>query len=534
MPFKSRHFSHESGTRVAQTIEHDIASNSQSESNRLLAAGWLTDCVSNHERCNYDSTQHLPKRLLDLSSGVDNAKYIRLVETDNSSSNVEYMTLSHCWGSKPVIRLTRHTLEGLISGLSISNLPQTFQDAIVVAGWFGSQYLWIDSLCIMQDMIEDWERESAQMYHIYRNARLNIAATGATDSHSGLFHDRDPSMVSSGLLKTAWNGQLPKGTFRFFWRQIWDHGVNKAPLCRRAWVVQERCLARRNVHFGSESIYFECHELEACEAFPAGLPQAFRGLVRNRLKAGALPTFRGSSSEATSSFRSWQKIVIAYMQCSLTYASDKVIALSGVAADFAKSSNGIYLAGLWKNDYFISQLLWTVRDGYRQLNGQPSVRPSKYRAPSWSWMSIDANITLPLIFEPALIEVLDTKVELVNDSIPFGALKAGFISICGYLISTRLRKKPDTRAEYYAVDPSGVQAGCVRLAFDTTDDFATEAFCMPVRFSWKGHLEGLLLQLSGNEDMMFRRVGHFKTDDTQLQETWVPKGGDQNVVLKIV
>ena len=457
-----------------------------------------------------------------------------MVETDKLLSNIEYMTLSHCWGSKPVIKLARGNLQSFENGILISNLPQTFQDAIAVTSWFGCRYLWIDSLCIVQDMIEDWESESAEMYHIYRNAQLNIAATGAHDSHSGLFYDREPSIVSSGLLKVFWSGTLPQGTLRFFWRQIWDHGVGKAPLCRRAWVVQERYLARRNLHFGSESLFFECHEFEACEAFPGGLPDAFRGLTTNRLKGGALMTFRDKLSVSTSFFRSWQKIVVAYMQCNLTYPSDKMIALSGVAAKFAESADDTYLAGLWRNNYFAAQLLWGVRIGLKQLNGKPSKRTWEYRAPSWSWMSIDANINLPLNFEAPLIEILDAKTELVNDRQPFGAVKGGFIFVAGQLIRATFQEKSDTRADYYAHDAKGTRDGCLRLAFDTAVDHTTEAFCLPMRHPWDDNLEGLILQSTGTEHMTFRRIGHFDTDDLELQKKWLTKGCYPHVELKIV
>lgn len=93
-------------------------------------------------------------------------------------------------------------------------------------------------------------------------------------------------------------------------------------------------------------------------------------------------------------FKEWSKIIAAYSACDLTYAGDKVIALSGVAQDFQMSNNDIYLAGLWRR-CLAEQLLWIVGSNSRQINGQPSVRPSIYRAPSWSWLPIDGIIALP-------------------------------------------------------------------------------------------------------------------------------------------
>ncbi|KAL9637450.1 MAG: hypothetical protein Q9164_002176 [Protoblastenia rupestris] len=279
--------------------------------------------------------------------------------------------------------LTQSNIERLKKSILISDLPKTFQDAVMVpATWFQYNFLWIDSLRIIQDSAEDWQKESAEMRHIYKNAWLNIAATGATDSFCGLFFDRNPSIVSSGLALVYWEGRMPKGTFRFFLSDIWADGVSRAPLNTRAWVVQERFLARRNLHFGSKSLFFECREMEACEAFPGGLPQPFRTLLVNRFKDISQSTNPKPSDRVASFLRSWQKIASAYMDCDLTYASDKMIALSGVADGFRNISNDVYVAGLFNNGFLTEQLLWRVVG--KQVGGQPSTESSVYRAPSWS------------------------------------------------------------------------------------------------------------------------------------------------------
>lgn len=126
-----------------------------------------------------------------------------------------------------------------------------------------------------------------------KNARCNIAASGAINPSVGLFFDRDPCLVSISSVAASWHGSgsPPQGRFAFFMSQIWSHGVGRAPLNTRAWVLQEGFLSRRTFHFGAESIFFECHELEACETFPGGLPPAifeyrflsrFKGLINSR------------------------------------------------------------------------------------------------------------------------------------------------------------------------------------------------------------------------------------------------------------
>jgi hypothetical protein len=58
-----------------------------------------------------------------------------------------YTVLSHCWGKNPQhIMLTKSTVEMLKTGIALSSLPKTFQDAIAITRIFDIQYVWIDSL----------------------------------------------------------------------------------------------------------------------------------------------------------------------------------------------------------------------------------------------------------------------------------------------------------------------------------------------------------------------------------------------------
>ena len=129
----------------------------------------------------------------------------------------------------------------------------------------------------------------------------------------------------------SWDGKLTKENFRFFLRHVWAHEVGRAPLSKRAWIIQERFLARRSLYFGSESMYYECHDSEAFEMFPGQPPIFFETRLVNRFKGARPSEDPDSTARALSFLKSWQKIVYAYMECDLTYESDKMIALSGVA-----------------------------------------------------------------------------------------------------------------------------------------------------------------------------------------------------------
>ena len=87
-----------------------------------------------------------------------------------------YIALSHCWGKAPIVRTTKDTLSRRRQGIDTSLLPPAFQDAILIARRLEVRYLWIDSLCIIQDDELDWQTESAKMSTIYQNALLTISA----------------------------------------------------------------------------------------------------------------------------------------------------------------------------------------------------------------------------------------------------------------------------------------------------------------------------------------------------------------------
>ena len=442
------------------------------------------------------------------------------------------MTLSHCWGPNPPIRLTQSNIESMRTGIFVGDLPRSFQHAIAVTWWFRCRYLWIDSLCIIQDSREDWQSESGLMRHVYKNAWLNIAATAAADSSSGLFIDRKPSLVSTGAVSISWEGTLPTGIFYFFLRDFWEDEISRAPLNRRAWVVQERFLSRRNLHFGSSGIYFECHEMEACETFPKRLPTFFKEALVNRFKEIDVPPIQNATARAKSFLRNWQKIRRAYTNSNLTYASDKMIALSGVAEEFHNMSNYSYLAGLWKECFLANQLLWKAR---KQPNGQPSVRPSVYRAPSWSWLSLDATIPGSVTIGPAVfIEILDAHTTLVDDNSPTGQVKHGAIRVRGQLERVQLQKVPETRDSYSICEEDGKRTGLLTVTFDEEAFRPTQAYCMPVMFSTSDTLDGLMLVSTGQAPTEFRRVGFFESDDDETHEKLAKKDPKNKTVFTIV
>ena len=112
---------------------------------------WRLECQSHHSACVPAlSDAYLPSRLVDVA----NPEVIKLVDTKGKKGR--YFCLSHCWGTEGMpIRTTRETIHSIRSGVAVASLPATFRDAVEVTRKLGCQYLWIDSLCIIQDDSHD-------------------------------------------------------------------------------------------------------------------------------------------------------------------------------------------------------------------------------------------------------------------------------------------------------------------------------------------------------------------------------------------
>jgi hypothetical protein len=176
-----------------------------------------------------------------------------------------YIALSHCWGAptaeeKRQFCTTRENHKRRLKGFSIECLPKTFQDAIRVTRELGKHFLWIDSLCIIQDDIKDWGIEARRMEEIYSSAYCTIAASSARGWSEGFLNERSTSCIQV---------KHPSGTGIYVSDDMDDFvsDVEKSSLGQRAWVLQERVLSRRTIHFASNHTYWECGGGIRCDNF---------------------------------------------------------------------------------------------------------------------------------------------------------------------------------------------------------------------------------------------------------------------------
>ncbi|KAH6898072.1 tol protein [Thelonectria olida] len=382
-----------------------------SPSTLSLISNWIRMCQRSHEPCQWRKgvAPWQPTRLLDI--GRLNDKTFRLVsksrKTDESHA---YITLSYRWGPENQPRLLTSNINAFFEGSLIEKLPKTFRDAIVVARMLGVRYLWIDALCIIQDSQNDWECESAAMGSVYANALCNIAASASDGPDGGLFRRRDGDNLRLGCVRAAPLPETRAQTYHIIDSLYSQRQLRCAPLFRRGWVFQERMLAARVIYFAEEQVFWECCVEHKCEAFPAGIP--FAGTSMDQLPQVVIKGAVGRQLECDSCavFRQWNLLVQRYSECQLTRPSDKLSAFAGIASYFQLLLRANYIYGMWESR-LIDQLGYVVEE--------PAAKQSlQYRAPSWSWASLDGPIMSPRVGELPF-----THVKLEEGGVKLGQLR---------------------------------------------------------------------------------------------------------------
>ena len=355
------------------------------------ARQWISNCDQNHPQCQRwirpDPT-FLPSRLIKI--GANPSDQPRICSGASLPVGTQYLVLSHCWGGEVPVQLKQNNVAQFQIAVT-AELPKTFSDAIDVVRSLGKQYIWIDSLCIIQDSTEDWQREARLMERIYENAWCSVAATMARNSSEGLFSARDSVNVRPVAVEASWDS-ISSETYILWDLEVFRRQIDDAPLMHRGWVVQERILAPRILHFAHGEILWECSSLCAYETSPQGLPDypVYKPSMETKpLKTGLLQPY---TTPVLQLFRVWQAHVNMYSKCGLTKPDkDKLIAISGIARKIGTPDD--YAAGLWKS-IMTQQLGWSSGNNCR--------RPTSWRAPSWSWASIDGPISSDAPLDPEI------------------------------------------------------------------------------------------------------------------------------------
>ena len=247
-----------------------------------ILQSWLRDCDKGHEGKKLDclsrkSKKHLPKRLLDVGISKHET-HCRIVNTkslkENAGTdyNVAYFALSHPWGPQSAIEphwvTTINTLNQYMKRLPDDTLPQNFRDAVKVTRALGVRYLWIDALCILQrtpSHAGDFQDEAGLMQDIFSSAYCVLAAPSATEMNCGFLHSGAQTLRNKRQAVEVLVGRQEDRLFVCDSPDDFQHDVIDSPLNSRAWVLQERALARRTIYFTNNQIYWECSGGVRCE-----------------------------------------------------------------------------------------------------------------------------------------------------------------------------------------------------------------------------------------------------------------------------
>jgi hypothetical protein len=307
-----------------------------------LASRWFAECTTHHKYCSrLSEPAWYPRRLLQILDDT-----VKLITTTEHDVHGPYFTLSHCWGgTPPELMLTPNTVAALEEGVDIASLEHTYRDALTATRSLGVRYLWIDLFCIFQGQdpasVQDWATESMTMDQVYAGSLLNISASHGRDGNTGCFTDVSHIATSTSIVVPWAKHEGAEPTYFELAEDSALHGESDllstfyraSNVFKRGWIVQERILASRVLHFASKTLVWEC-----CE----GVATQRRPHVSQRHDAQPLrplPGYLGPRVEPWSRYEliaTWCNAIWTYSRTSLSKPDeDKLIAVQGVTKRIA-------------------------------------------------------------------------------------------------------------------------------------------------------------------------------------------------------
>lgn len=359
---------------------------------------WFQVCSERHSCTAKVNGAWYPTRLVER---ISNERF-RIIRSDSSlcQPGRGYITVSHRWGDNNFVKLTEDNRSQLENGFPIAELRKTFQDALIVAQRMNIPYVWIDSLCIIQagdnNEDSDWKTEAGSMAEVYSNSFCNLSADWG-DETNGLFFERTPIFEPPCAIQTRWKSphnfnEVPRlpldGHLLYLVRcGDWVKDITNSPLNRRGWVIQERLLAPRVLHFSPEQVSWECGECFSWEK--ASRHYSHQTPLDDHLDWIGYGNVEWSMQRVNpGEFANWKRLVAGYTKCDLTKHSDRLVAFAGIAKRQAPVK-GQYVAGLWSKS-LPGALLW-----YARRTKRSHVPTKDYYAPTFSWAAADEEVELP-------------------------------------------------------------------------------------------------------------------------------------------
>ncbi|GFF91017.1 hypothetical protein IFM47457_08693 [Aspergillus lentulus] len=325
-----------------------------------LIQAWTAECAA-HSICSKPLPVKLPENIIEIPT--DSAFAPRLCSSNGRSGS--YVILSYCSGDiESSIQREAGNID-FLAPLDVPSLPKTLTDAIEIARKLGYQYLWTRTLCTSR---EQWGNDPARIAAIYGQAALMLSAEVADNAGSGIFHDR----------RVFYSPALGRNKDKYLRQRLlrWTSDIEESPLAGQGWEIVERMLAPRVLDVTRRQLTWECSSGYQFEASGIVDKKTGSGRIRQRYVKGAVQPYidrflQGQVKEAggvgdevdiskeVARLEAWHRCVDAFSK--------------GISREF------------WSNDIAFG-LGWSRPYGV--------LRPAtEYRAPSWSWASIDGTVS---------------------------------------------------------------------------------------------------------------------------------------------
>ncbi|KAI1742961.1 HET-domain-containing protein [Xylaria scruposa] len=471
--------------------------------------GWADDCRETHEYCKDRLSTALPTRVLDVARQEDSVFLYEAEETQKGS----YAALSHVWGGEVSIRTTTETLNLFKDGIRLDSLPQTFRDAVFMTRFLGCRYLWVDSLCIIQDSREDWAREATRMADVYGNAYVTVAAVASANSRGGLFSKHEASATKHTVRRVDGSGRdvivdVRPALEHTSYYESSPYGLTvgtEAKLLGRAWCFQEYILSPRVLLFTDWEILWVCQTRRECNC--GEISRDTRDInPESDLKIRFDRVLRSGSIREL--HRLWMDIANRYSLKDMTYATDKLPALAGIAYLFSVKNLGRYLNGLWEST-LVQDLFWANSWLFVEEYHIMVRRLGDSSMPSWSWASVAGPIDMNADSGIEGLEVVKISSEPMKLG-PLTDISAKSLTLHGVFIEARVWGGLGSRLDYLDSHRRLKADGIAEVSWIL--DVPTEVTCGPenptnayILCGTKG--PGLVLVSVQGSNTLFKRLG---------------------------
>jgi hypothetical protein len=440
----------------------------------------------------------MPTRLIYINPADSVTIYVKDAYKD-PAVRIPYAALSYCWGDAALNRLktTQDSLSAHQQGIDCSQLPKTIRDAVETTRALGLEYLWVDSLCIVQDDDEDKEREIAKMSQIYEGATVTISAARATHCDEGFLHERNLAKIYGDVYELPWRGgnEDDRGHRSVFCCNGDIRRCETEPIDSRAWTMQEHFLSKRLLRFGTSQLVWECREgvevdggsndIDPPDEVSVGIGQVLKD---------------------------WRQDVARYTARNISNPEDRLPAIAAIAETYEKrlkSTPRRYAAGLWE-ELLPFTLLWYIAPRTKQKTTCPGLPDGADVSPTWSWHLAPSGVKFADVLTSPHSRLDGLEIEECNvtlaTALEYGRVVGGSLVVRGFLQEVYW-----TGNSFMRTSPGDSDSiASIRTFWDSqTEPVCGQTFCCLEVIS-EGCMYGLILKAT-DEETRFRRVGYFSS-----------------------